>query len=73
MLSSTLKSLRYHLPELKQVSLQQGSLSLIQSGHIQPCVLSHCSCKMSMDLGVLSFAVTGCVFEGSTAGEGHGK
>ena len=24
-------------------------------------------------LGVLSFAVTGCVFEGSTAGEGHGK
>lgn len=24
-------------------------------------------------LGVLSSAVTGCVFEGSTAGEGHGK
>ncbi len=49
MLSSILKSLRHHLPELKEGSLQQGSLSVIQLGHIQPCVLNHYHCNMNMD------------------------
>jgi hypothetical protein len=73
MLSSIRKSLRHHLPEAS-ISAARQSFSHPTRAHAAMCAeLSELQNVYGLVLGVLSFAVTGCVFEGSTAGQGHGK